>query len=233
MNPTVYLYAVFLIVVKDTIGFKTSKFRRGNVDVEKVCVGNYRVFTHVGVSSITQCATVCSQTIGCDAIFFSAFNGSCTGCKKLTNMSSALAASQANMYYQLVNANIFEWQYGTSRYFLDVSTKMKCTDAEVYCQLFGAHVVVPDSKEEQDFLADRLSKTPTDVYGLCIGIIEASNTNSFLVQHSGKAVNYTAWAPTEPDGNEQCTCSWRADGWKWHDIPCSYMYVDHVVCEHD
>ncbi|KAH3771539.1 hypothetical protein DPMN_172863 [Dreissena polymorpha] len=101
MNPTVYLYAVFLIVVKDTIGFKTSKFRRGNVDVEKVCVGNYRVFTHVGVSSITQCATVCSQTIGCDAIFFSAFNGSCTGCKKLTNMSSALAASQANMYYQL------------------------------------------------------------------------------------------------------------------------------------
>ncbi|KAH3821290.1 hypothetical protein DPMN_123053 [Dreissena polymorpha] len=101
MNLTVYLYTVFLVAVNDIKGFKTSKFRRGNVNVDKVCVGNFCVFTRVGVSSITQCATVCSQTIGCDAIFFSAVNGSCTGCKKLTNLSSALAASTANVYYQL------------------------------------------------------------------------------------------------------------------------------------
>ncbi|KAH3789131.1 hypothetical protein DPMN_167302 [Dreissena polymorpha] len=101
MNLIVYLYAGFLIAVKDTKGFETSKFRRGNVNVDKVCAVNYRVFTRVGVSSTTECATVCRKTNGCDAIFFSSVNGSCTGCRKLTYKSSDLVASTANVYYQL------------------------------------------------------------------------------------------------------------------------------------
>ncbi|KAH3696353.1 hypothetical protein DPMN_083817 [Dreissena polymorpha] len=31
---------------------------------------------------------------------------------------------------------------------------------QVYCQLFGAHVAVPDRQGEQDFLTARLSTTP-------------------------------------------------------------------------
>ncbi|KAH3874322.1 hypothetical protein DPMN_037564 [Dreissena polymorpha] len=101
MNLTVYLYAIYLTAVKGIQGLKTSKFLSGNIYVEKVCVGNYRVFTRVSVSSATECATVCSETIGCDAIFFSSVNVSCTGCKKLTNLSSELVASTANVFYQL------------------------------------------------------------------------------------------------------------------------------------
>ncbi|KAH3783989.1 hypothetical protein DPMN_161939 [Dreissena polymorpha] len=101
MNLTVYLYAVFLIAVKEIQGLKTYKFLSGNPNVEKVCAVNYRVFTKVGVPSTTECATECSKTNGCDAIFFSSVNGSCIGCRPLTDLSSALVASTANVFYQL------------------------------------------------------------------------------------------------------------------------------------
>ncbi|KAH3857126.1 hypothetical protein DPMN_099726 [Dreissena polymorpha] len=228
MNLIVYLYAIVLIAVKGIQGLKSSKFLRGNINVEKVCAGNYRVFTRVGVPSATKCVNVCSETIECDAIFFSAVNGSCTGCRKLTDLSSALVAAAANVYYQLVNANFSEWQYGTSRYFFDVSKKMNYSDAKVYCQLFDAHVVVPDSQDEQNFLNARLSNTPTGVSWAHIGII-----NLTVVEHSGKTVNYTYWdqeqgEPTKTE-NQKCTTFWR--GRKWHDGYCSN--VQDVVCEHD
>ncbi|KAH3779241.1 hypothetical protein DPMN_157041 [Dreissena polymorpha] len=101
MNLTVYLYAVFLIAVKEIKGLKTYKFLSGNANVDKVCAVNYRVFTKVGVSGTIECATECSETNGCDAIFFSSVNGSCIGCRKLTDLSSALVASTTNVFYQL------------------------------------------------------------------------------------------------------------------------------------
>ncbi|KAH3783935.1 hypothetical protein DPMN_161885 [Dreissena polymorpha] len=162
MNLTVYLYAVFLIAVKEIKGLKTNKFLRESSNVDKVCAVNYRVFTKVGVSGTIECATECRETNGCDAIFFSSVNGSCIGCRKLIDLSSALVASTTNVFYQLVNENLLEWHYGKSRYFLDVSKRMNYSDAKVHCQLFGAHVVVPDSQDEQNFLIDRLSNT-TDV----------------------------------------------------------------------
>ncbi|KAH3784137.1 hypothetical protein DPMN_162089 [Dreissena polymorpha] len=69
MNLKVYLFAVFLIAVKEIQGLKKYKFLSGNPNVDKVCAVNYRVFTKVGVSSTTECATECSKTNGCDLLF--------------------------------------------------------------------------------------------------------------------------------------------------------------------
>ncbi|KAH3821284.1 hypothetical protein DPMN_123047 [Dreissena polymorpha] len=65
-----------------------------------------------------------------------------------------------------------------------------------------------------------------------MGIIHPANTNLYLAEHSGTTVNYTYWAPGQPNAYTiPCNHIYRAEGWKWGDRVCSN--VIHVVCEYE
>lgn len=53
--------------------------------------------------------------------------------------------------------------------------------------------------------------------------------NVWVWDHSGTALNFTNWHPTQPngDGHEQCAMMWDAD--LWQDFPCTDVFS--IICE--
>ncbi|XP_074198429.1 asialoglycoprotein receptor 2 isoform X3 [Camelus bactrianus] len=102
-------------------------------------------------------------------------------------------------------------------------------EAEKYCQLENAHLVIINSREEQKFIAQH-----TNPFQTWIGLTDSDGSWRW-VDGTDYRYNYKNWAATQPDdwqghelgGSEDCA-EIRGDG-RWNDDFC--QQVKRWVCE--
>nr|XP_045744141.1 asialoglycoprotein receptor 2-like [Mirounga angustirostris] len=119
-------------------------------------------------------------------------------------------------------------EYGGSCYWFSGSGKT-WEDADRYCQLESAHLVVINSREEQKFIVQH-----TNPFNAWIGLTDSEGTWKW-VDGTDYQQNYKNWAATQPDdwqghevgGGEDCAVV-QANG-RWNDNFCKQ--VQRWVCE--
>ncbi|XP_037380268.1 asialoglycoprotein receptor 2-like, partial [Talpa occidentalis] len=119
-------------------------------------------------------------------------------------------------------------EHGGSCYWFSRSGKT-WPEAEKYCRLENAHLVVINTREEQKFITQH-----TEPFHTWIGLTDSDGTWRW-VDGTDHRLNYRNWAPLQPDdwtghevgGTEDCA-EMRPDG-RWNDDFCLQMY--RWVCE--
>ncbi|XP_054999579.1 C-type lectin domain family 4 member A-like [Sorex araneus] len=117
--------------------------------------------------------------------------------------------------------------FGSNCYF--VSSEIKnWIDSEKHCAEMQAHLLVVDSKEEQEFLKNNLNKD----YPYYVGLSDLKNGHWEWVNEKPYNPSVTFWHPGEPSNDdEHCVVliSHHQLGWGWDDIPC-YLFLE-SICE--
>jgi len=106
--------------------------------------------------------------------------------------------------------------------YLQGQTAVAWTDARQRCQSWGGELVTIDSREEDDFLSDRMGVT------FWIGASDRVQEGR-VVGVEGATLPFTNWAAGQPDdfqNREDCVVKQAASG-AWNDLPCgsSRSYV--------
>ncbi|XP_055990679.1 C-type lectin domain family 4 member A-like [Sorex fumeus] len=118
--------------------------------------------------------------------------------------------------------------FGSNCYFISSEIR-NWTDSKKHCAEMQAHLLVVDSKEEQDFITKNL-KLNQDYY---LGLSDLKNGHWEWVNETPYNPSVTFWYPGEPsDNNEHCVVldflSTRRQ-WGWNNVPC---YNSHQsICE--
>ncbi|XP_076874405.1 uncharacterized protein LOC143524785 isoform X2 [Brachyhypopomus gauderio] len=98
------------------------------------------------------------------------------------------------------------------------------SDSRKYCQDRGADLIIINSKEKQDFVAQTLANKRA-----WIGLTDQQTENDWKWV-DGSALTTVFWASGEPNnaGEEDCVEVSERDG-KWNDLPCSFKKK--CICE--
>ncbi|XP_060583716.1 perlucin-like [Ruditapes philippinarum] len=121
--------------------------------------------------------------------------------------------------------------YGKSCYLLTPEV-VKWTEAYVYCQSFGSHLVYIETASEQKHIdsflkfvkllsAGRIRKYWT-------GGIDRVSKGRWFWAPDGKPVNFTNWAPRKPDSGVQDCIALYGNG-QWDDDTCES--ARNFICE--
>ncbi|PVD29320.1 hypothetical protein C0Q70_11917 [Pomacea canaliculata] len=100
------------------------------------------------------------------------------------------------------------------------------------CRLLSANLVEITSKEESDFISRFLSGH--SAISTWIGATDIFSEGKFVWMPEGEPVNFTNWAPGEPNhntgtGSEDCVILDENRSWHWNDIACTT--AAYFVCE--
>ncbi|XP_054999575.1 C-type lectin domain family 4 member A-like [Sorex araneus] len=111
------------------------------------------------------------------------------------------------------------WEpFGSSCYFFSTETR-NWTDSEKNCERMQAHLLVVDSKEEQDFVNEHGNQS----HAYYLGLSDWKNGHWEWVNETPYNQNVTFWHPDEPtNGIEHCVVLdfTEKSKWGWNDIPC-------------
>ncbi|XP_055990697.1 C-type lectin domain family 4 member A-like [Sorex fumeus] len=107
--------------------------------------------------------------------------------------------------------------FGSNCYFFS-SDARNWTDSKKRCSGMQAHLLVVDSKEEQDFINKNVNKK----IAYYLGLSDLKNGHWEWVNETPYNQSATFWHPGEPsNGNEHCVMlNFRNQKWGWNDIPC-------------
>ncbi|XP_055990685.1 C-type lectin domain family 4 member A-like [Sorex fumeus] len=117
--------------------------------------------------------------------------------------------------------------FGSNCYFFS-SEKKNWTDSEKHCAGMQAHLLVVDSKEEQDFIKNNSKENQT----YYLGLSDLKNGHWEWVNETPYNPSVTFWHPGEPNKDyEHCVVlTFRSEwGWGWFDIPCNLHQES--ICE--
>nr|XP_046272981.1 lactose-binding lectin l-2-like [Scatophagus argus] len=124
------------------------------------------------------------------------------------------------------------WYNFNGRCYKYVSTHLSWADAELHCVSEGANLVSIHSLEEQTFVKDLIKNFDHSEGYTWIGLHDIPREGGWMWS-DGSAVNFTFWAPGEPNnnqgGNEDCAHLNFGTNRKWNDICCDSTYPS--VCE--
>ena len=104
-------------------------------------------------------------------------------------------------------------------------------DSKKECKQSGGHLVEIDSLEEQEALIGELERQglmgyDAPVYGFWIGLTDIFHDGTWVWDHQGKPLNFSAWASREPNneaGVQHCVAmNIRRERGKWDDVGCEY-----------
>merc|ERR1719341_2652521 len=104
-------------------------------------------------------------------------------------------------------------------------------DSKRECKQSGGHLVEIDSREEQEALIGELERQglmgyDAPVYGFWIGLTDIFHDGTWVWDHQGQPLNFSAWASGEPNnerGLQHCVAmNIRREGGKWDDVGCEY-----------
>ncbi|XP_055990684.1 C-type lectin domain family 4 member A-like [Sorex fumeus] len=115
--------------------------------------------------------------------------------------------------------------FGSNCYFFS-SEEKNWTDSEKHCAEMQAHLLVVDSKEEEDFIENNLNED--HVYYL--GLSDLKNGHWEWVNDTPYNQSVTFWHQNEPNNDyEHCvTLDFRCE-WGWNDMSCNEP--EHSICE--
>ncbi|XP_074836089.1 C-type lectin domain family 17, member A-like [Carettochelys insculpta] len=116
----------------------------------------------------------------------------------------------------------WKWFQRTCYYFSD-STKT-WGEAHQFCLEYGAHLVIINTKEEQDFLVK--NRGTSRVYWL--GMTDQATEKSW-VWVDGTSVVLSFWSSGEPNNHQEEDCGTMATDGRWNDITCHM--TDYWICE--
>nr|XP_004610704.1 unnamed protein product [Sorex araneus] len=115
--------------------------------------------------------------------------------------------------------------FGSNCYFVS-SEEQTWTDSKKHCAGMQAHLLVVDSKEEQDFINKNVDES-CDYY---FGLSDLQNGHWEWVNETPYNHSASFWHPGEPsNGNEHCVMLNFHHQWGWNDAPCDLL--QHSVCE--
>ncbi|XP_055990698.1 C-type lectin domain family 4 member A-like [Sorex fumeus] len=120
------------------------------------------------------------------------------------------------------------WKPFCSNCYLFSSEKKNWTDSEKHCAGMQAHLVVVDSKEEQDFINKNVNRN----YAYYLGLSDLKNGHWEWVNETPLNQNVTFWHPGEPNNDyEHCVIlNLRfLRVWGWNDISCNVPQLS--ICE--
>nr|KAF6452015.1 C-type lectin domain containing 6A [Molossus molossus] len=121
------------------------------------------------------------------------------------------------------------WKYfGSSCYFIS-NEQTFWTKSEQNCVVMGAHLVVINTKAEQNFIVQHLNKSLSYFLGLSD---PQKNNNWQWIDHTPYAENFRLWHQGEPNLSEEDCASlvfWSPGGWGWNDVFCNSQR--HSICE--
>merc|ERR1711971_881028 len=104
-------------------------------------------------------------------------------------------------------------------------------DSKRECRQSGGHLVEIGSPEEQEALIWELRRQglvgyDAPVYGFWIGLTDIFHDGTWVWDHQGQPLNFSAWASTEPNnerGVQHCVAmNIRREGGEWDDVGCEY-----------
>ncbi|XP_054998590.1 C-type lectin domain family 4 member A-like [Sorex araneus] len=109
--------------------------------------------------------------------------------------------------------------FGSTCYFFSSETK-NWTDSEKNCTGMQAHLLVVDSKEEQDFINNNVKRSS----GYYLGLSDLKNGHWEWVNETPYNHSVTFWHPGEPSFDyEHCVMlNFRPiQNWGWNDVTCN------------
>merc|ERR1719289_213236 len=104
-------------------------------------------------------------------------------------------------------------------------------DSKRECKQSGGHLVEIDSREEQGALIGELERQglmgyDAPVYGFWIGLTDIFHDGTWVWDHQGQPLNFSAWASGEPNnerGVQHCVAmNIRRERGNWDDVGCEY-----------
>merc|ERR1719341_1017900 len=104
-------------------------------------------------------------------------------------------------------------------------------DSKMECKQSGGHLVEIGSREEQEALIGELERQglmgyDAPVYGFWIGLTDIFHDGTWVWDHQGQPLNFSAWASLEPNnerGVQHCVAmNIRRERGKWDDVGCEY-----------
>merc|ERR1719365_55796 len=104
-------------------------------------------------------------------------------------------------------------------------------DSKRECKQSGGHLVEIGSREEQEALIGELERQglmgyDAPVYGIWIGLTDIFHDGTWVWDHRGQPLNFSAWASGEPNnerGVQHCVAmNIRREHGKWDDVGCEY-----------
>ncbi|XP_022102629.1 CD209 antigen-like [Acanthaster planci] len=117
----------------------------------------------------------------------------------------------------------FGWTQWTGKCYKALNHQMTWFDAKVECDKMDSDLVVPQSKEETDFLLSMK-------YYFWINCNDLHTDGVWTCQEGSIEVEYRDWNQGEPNNlgqEEDCGSVW-GNTKKWNDTPCSLDYS--VIC---
>merc|ERR1712172_297122 len=110
-------------------------------------------------------------------------------------------------------------------------------DSKRECGQIGGHLVEIGSPEEQEALIWELRRQglvgyDAPVYGFWIGLTDIFHDGTWVWDHQGQPLNFSAWASREPNnerGLQHCAAIklWGENG-KWDDVSCEAVKLEHM-----
>nr|XP_034333174.1 galactose-specific lectin nattectin [Crassostrea gigas] len=104
-------------------------------------------------------------------------------------------------------------------------------EAMFYCSSVGAKLVEIETESENNFLKRHLQTTGA-TKNYWIGLSDAIKEGKFVWQTTQDNVDYTDWAPGEPNDDhhtEDCAELFQPFSFHWNDAPCSVK--SNFICE--
>ncbi|XP_038063207.1 hepatic lectin-like [Patiria miniata] len=132
-----------------------------------------------------------------------------------------------------VQANC-KWQFGNSCYQLLTET-MTFDKALQACSAMGGGLVVPNSKNENQFIWEEIASNLMTDGRVWIGCIDKDKQGKWMyAADAGKRCKFDGWSPGEPNVPiilaEECAQMWGFHSGKWVDIQCRELAS--VICEY-
>ncbi|TKC42444.1 hypothetical protein EI555_006240, partial [Monodon monoceros] len=192
-----------------------------------VCVmGSQRAQLQVELQTLKETFSNFSSSTLMEILALSSHGGSAGD--KVTSLEAKLEKQQQDLKAGTECCPVNWVDYEGSCYWFSRSGK-PWPEAEKYCQLEDAHLVVINSREEQKFIAQH-----TNPFQTWIGLTDSDGSWRW-VDGTDYRHNYKNWAATQPDdwqghelgGSEDCA-EIQGDG-RWNDDFC--QQVKRWVCE--